>query len=280
MLHKTDQLPLTCSRKGTCCFGKDVYINPWELNQLAKAKGVETPEFISQHCESTGIQLKFNGTKDKKGQSACSLYVTNFGCSNHKGRPLACRLYPLGRQIQNHNSQYIFEGKTFPCLTDCKEVLNLPQLTVDEYLAGQEVDLFEKAQDEYLEVVQNLADIALTLVLETEMDTDLIDNTLTSWEKIGSEDVQYIKNRISTKWLELLLTPSIKESDNPTIFIQIHNELLQNKAQDEFEKLTSFIEISNFAIELMLCTSLLAKSIGADVNSLIQMWINVVKENQ
>jgi Fe-S-cluster containining protein len=168
-LNKTDKLPLTCSRKGTCCFGKAVFINPFELLYLANAKNITISNFINENCEPGGIQLKFDGSKDKKGQHACSLYVDNFGCSIHTGRPLACRLYPIGRQIQNNKHQYIFEGTTFPCLTDCKEVLNLPQLTVEEYLNGQETELFENAQDGYLEVMQNMADISFTLLLEKDL---------------------------------------------------------------------------------------------------------------
>ena len=30
-LHFNDLLPLTCSRKGTCCHGNQVLLNRWEL---------------------------------------------------------------------------------------------------------------------------------------------------------------------------------------------------------------------------------------------------------
>jgi hypothetical protein len=85
-------LPLTCSRSGSCCYGKVVLINPWELFCLSNEKKISSKAFRDLYCDFGGIQLKFNGTRDAKGQQACSQYVDGFGCSVHLGRPLACRL--------------------------------------------------------------------------------------------------------------------------------------------------------------------------------------------
>ncbi len=276
-LNKTDKLPLTCSRKGTCCFGKAVFINPFELSHLANAKKITISNFINENCEPGGIQLKFDGSKDKNGQFACSLYVDNFGCSIHTGRPLACRLYPIGRQIQNNKHQYIFEGTTFPCLTDCKEVLNLPQLTVEEYLNGQETELFENAQDGYLEVMQNMADISFTLLLETGLADSGDIETLRSWKKMSDYNAEQLSNSISTEWLNILLQPELNV--NNLDFVEMHNEIIQVKAQEQFEKLSSIEDVRGFAIEVMAMTLLLAKSIGADSKSLVDMWIDVAVEN-
>ena len=122
-------LPLTCSRSGSCCFGKAVMLNPWELLQFSIEKKVTQKEFRDAYTDFGGIRLTFNGKEDKKGQQACSQYIENKGCSVHLGRPLACRLYPLGRQIQFDKAQYMHEGNQFPCLTDCAEVLDLPKDT-------------------------------------------------------------------------------------------------------------------------------------------------------
>lgn len=42
-------LPLTCSRSGTCCFGKAVMLNPWGLIQFSKEKKL--------HQENSGIYI-------------------------------------------------------------------------------------------------------------------------------------------------------------------------------------------------------------------------------
>ena len=60
-LTLTDNLPLTCSRSGTCCHGKTVKLNPWELACLAEAKGQTPRAFRDRYCDFGGIQLRFDG---------------------------------------------------------------------------------------------------------------------------------------------------------------------------------------------------------------------------
>jgi len=84
-----DKLPLTCTRTGTCCHGKLVLLNPWELVCLAREKKMTPREFRDLYCEFGGIRLRFNGKEGWKKQKACSQYIENFGCSVHLGRPLS-----------------------------------------------------------------------------------------------------------------------------------------------------------------------------------------------
>ena len=57
----------------------------------------------------------------------------------------------------------MFEGTKFPCLAECPEVRDLNSMTVNNYLSGQETALFEKAVDAYLDMAQNIADIAFRI---------------------------------------------------------------------------------------------------------------------
>jgi Fe-S-cluster containining protein len=282
-------LPLTCSRSGTCCFGKDVMLNPWELFRLSKEKGISPREFRDLHCDFGGIQLRFDGKKDKKGQKACSQYIDNFGCSVHLGRPLACRLYPLGRQIQNNEAHYMYEGDLFPCLTDCSEVLELPKLTVSEYLKGQEADQLEKAQDQYLALMQNIADIAFELLLDTGLSASGDKKTLASWRKMGNQAPQDLVNSTDQDWLSFLMIPSIsgtpEELLNPFTFAQKHNELLLSKAQEQFgslyakEDTIKNNELHHASVTIMGVALVLAKAIGADPKSMSELWIETAKSH-
>jgi Fe-S-cluster containining protein len=277
-LNLNESLPLTCSRKGTCCHGNLVFLNPWELVQLAKEKKISSKEFRDLFCEDGGIQLKFKGKQDVRGKSACNLYTDDFGCSVHKGRPLACRLFPIGRQIQSNEVQYVFQGTEFPCLNGCPEVLELPKLTVSKYLRGQETELFEQAQDEYLEVMQNLADIAFALLLDTELAESGDTNTLKNWRKMGAETPQQLMGRITPDWLDCLMVPEI-DTNEPHLFIQQHNEILQTKAQQEFGSLATIEALSSACIQIMALTLYLAKGIGANPSSLVELWIEIAKDN-
>lgn len=273
-------LPLTCSRSGTCCFGKAVKLNPWELLRLSKEKKVTPKEFRDLYCEFGGIRLRFNGKTDKKGQQACSQYIDNFGCSVHLGRPLACRLYPLGRQIQNDKIDYIFQGDQFPCLTDCSEVLELPKLSVGDYIKDQEADDFEKAQDEYLKVMQSMADVGFELLLDSDLAVSGDKETLRLWRQMGNESPEDLAKRIGQDWIDCLMLPSITEElQNPIIFAQKHNELLLLKAQEQFGTLNTNQELHEASVLVMGIALHLAQGLGADRKSIAELWIDTAKSH-
>ncbi len=279
-LNTQSILPLTCSRSGTCCFGKTVMLNPWELLSFSKEKKITSREFRDLYCEFGGIRLRFNGKPDKKGQQACSQYVENVGCSVHLGRPLACRLYPLGRQIQSNKTHYIYQGDTFPCLTDCSEVLELPKLSVGEYLKGQEADPFEKAQDEYLIIMQNIADIAFELLLDSGLAASGDTKTLSVWREIGNELPELLAARIGEEWIDCLMLPAINDNiENPTTFAQKHNDLLLLKAQEKFGNLQTPQELHDASVLIMGVALHLARGLGADAKEISEHWIETAKSH-
>ena len=273
-------LPLTCSRSGSCCFGKAVMLNPWELLSFSKEKKISPKEFRDLYTDFGGIRLTFNGKPDKKGQLACSQYVDNFGCSVHQGRPLACRLYPLGRQIQFDKADYIYEGKQFPCLTDCAEVLDLPKMRVGEYLKGQGADPFEKAQDEYLKVMQNLADIAFELLLDSGLSASGDTKTLTLWRKMGNELPELLAERIGKDWIDSLMIPEIKGVKEDSIeFAKKHNDLLLIKAQEEFGTLQTLEQVHKASVLIMGVAMHLSRGLGADTKGIAELWVETAKSH-
>lgn len=275
-----DKLPLTCTRLGTCCYDKMVHLNPWELHHFAKEKNKSPREFRDLYCEFGGIRLLFNGKENSRGKKACSLYVENFGCSAHAGRPLVCRLFPLGRQIQSEKIDYIFEGKDFPCLNECGEVINLPQLTVDEYLKGQETSKFENAQDAYLDLMQNLADFSFSLLLDTGLAESGDTETLKKWRELGNIKSEILVQKIGSEWLESLILPEIVENlDNPFEFVQTHTELLQAKAQEKFGNLQTNKEYHEASVVMMGVSLFLGISIGANSQNLAEYWIETAKNH-
>ncbi|MGZ2370286.1 YkgJ family cysteine cluster protein [Ancylomarina sp. YFZ004] len=271
-------LPLTCSRTGNCCHGKHIYLNPWELLNLAKEKKKTAEEFRDLYCDFGGIRLKFDGKVGWKGQQACSQYVDNFGCSVHLGRPLACRLYPLGRQIQSEEVHYMYQGDEFPCLEPCHEVVELPQLSVGEYLKGQMTEKFEKAQDGYLELMQNLADIAFELLLDTGLSESGDKETLPLWREMGNELPEVLAERIGHEWGDCLMIPEISDDDSMT-FVQKHNDLLLSKAQEKFGALQTNQELHEASVLIMGVALHLARGLGANPKDLAELWIDTAKSH-
>nr|WP_237267395.1 YkgJ family cysteine cluster protein [Tenacibaculum todarodis] len=255
-------------------------LNPWELLNFSKEKKITPREFRDLYSEFGGIQLLFDGKNDNKGQKSCSQYLDNAGCSVHLGRPLACRLYPLGRQIQFNKAQYIYEGDTFPCLTDCAEVLDLPKMTVGEYLEGQETDLFEKALNEYLKVMQNIADLGFELLLDSGLSESGDTKTLAAWREIGKASHQFSAKKIGNDWMDLLMIPPITdETENPIIFAQKHNELLLLKAQEEFGSIQTLEELSQASTLLISVALHLSRGLGADTKGISELWIETAKSH-
>jgi len=257
-----------------------VLLNPWELVCLAREKKITAREYRDLYSEFGGIRLKFNGAPGWKNQKACSMYITGFGCSVHLGRPLACRLYPLGRQIQSEEVHYMHEGNEFPCLEGCPEVSGLPFLTVGEYLKGQETDKFELAQDAYLDLMQNLADIAFELLLDTGLAESGDTKTLPLWRKMGSEPPQSLAERIGQEWMDSLMLPEISDNlEDPVSFARRHNDLLQAKAQAEFGASQTNPALHEASVLTMGVALHLARGIGANPQALAEHWIATAKDH-
>jgi len=196
------------------------------------------------------------------------------------GRPLSCRLYPLGRQIQSEEVHYIYQGDKFPCLEGCPEVLGLPQLSVDEYLKGQLTDKFEQAQDAYLDLMQNLADIAFVLLLDTGLAESGDTKTLPLWRKMGNELPEELAARIGQEWIDCLMLPEIIDDlDDPTSFARKHNDLLQLKAQEKFGAAQTNQELHEASVEIMGVAMHLARAIGANPETLAEHWIDTAKNH-
>lgn len=279
-LTKEMELPLTCSRSGTCCHGNLVTLNPWELALLATEKGMPVRSFSKQFTTAGGSILSFLGSTNQQGKKACLLFQSESGCSVYNGRPLACRLFPLARFIQNEKVTYIHQGKQFPCFKECPEVNELPKLTVGDYLTGQQTSQHEMVHDAYLEVMQNCADIALTLLLETPLKDDPTYGTLSSWKSMGNKSAEQLSQEVQKEWLDLMMFPVLSvDSSNPEQFVSEHNEWIQEKAQSHFSSLQSMTEIHETALAIMGMSLFLAHALGADAKGLSEWWIQIATDN-
>ena len=278
-LALTDSLPLNCTRAGACCQGKTVWLNPWDLARLAEAKGLTSRVFRDRYCEFGGIRLRFENSPGGKGLSACSQYVPNFGCSVHDGRPLVCRLYPIGRERCGNELTYLHVGRYFPCLECCPEVVDLPYLTVADYLIGQDVIASEAAQDEYLELMQRLADGAFVLLLETGLAASGDRLTLGLWRKLGKNSPEISARRLGPEWLDRLMVPEINVGlEDPAVFSRRHHDLLQSQAQALFGNLTDAATVREASGLMMGLALHLGRGLGAKPFELVEKWIATAKK--
>jgi uncharacterized protein len=279
-LESTDRLPLTCTRGGTCCHGKIVWLNPWELACMAKVKGLAPRVFRDRYCEFGGIRLLFGATpQGRNGLGVCSQYLPDSGCSVHAGRPLVCRLFPLGREQRGKEVRHLHRGNNFPCLAECPEVADLPYVTVSDYLKAQDVVAHEAALDAYLDLMQRLADSAFALLLESGLAAAGDRRVLPLWRKLGNMSPGESAGYSGGEWVDRLMVPEIGDGPgNPVSFAQRHHDLLQAQAQEAFGTLDDVTEAGNASGKMMGLALHLSRGLGINPADLAEKWIGTAKE--
>ncbi len=80
-----------CSGCGGCCRGTRIQLNPYETARLARRLG-ESVEGFRVGWTRDGVALQ-------QGEDGGCVFLGAAGCTVYSDRPLVCRLYPLGRHI-------------------------------------------------------------------------------------------------------------------------------------------------------------------------------------
>ena len=162
----------------------------------------------------------------------------------------------------------------------CLEVSTLPHLSVGEYLKGQVTERFEKAHDEYLELMQNLADTAFVLLLDTGLAESGDKDTLPLWRKMANELPEILANRIGQEWIDILMIPEISDKiEDPILFVQKHNEILQLIVQERFGALQTNQKNHEASVLIMGVALHLARGLGANPEILVEHWIDTAKNH-
>lgn len=265
-------LPLTCTRAGTCCHGKDVPVNPWELACLARAAGMDVTTLIARRTAPGGVRLRFDGPPGWRGHRACAFYDPTRGCSAHAGRPLACRLYPLGRERRGQTVRYTYDGPAFPCLAGCPDVEQLPAQRVDAYLAGQAVAEGEAVSDAYLEVVQDLAEGAFVIVVDTGLAASGTPGVLAAWRAAAATGDHERLAGVPPELATALLSPGIDPVDGRA-FVGAHAQVLQERAQAAFAALRDAPALVAGSAAMLRLALHLARGLGADTAALADRWL-------
>lgn len=275
LLELGARLPLTCTRSGSCCHRKAIWVNPWELACLARAKRRTQREFRDRETTHGGIRLRV-GTD---AELTCGQYDPAVGCTVHAGRPLACRLYPLGRRREGEAVRYLHPGAAFPCLQGCPEVTALPALTVADYLAGQEGAAGEVAQDAYVELTLDLAEAALVLFLEGGLAASGDTGTLPRWLELGGLPDAERAALLPPAWLDALTIPELETSlEDPAGFAAEQLALLQSRPESSVAEPATPAEL-RATCQLLMASSLhLGRATGIDPRALSARWVATAKE--
>jgi Fe-S-cluster containining protein len=140
-MDRASAFSYACNACGLCCRDQVVPLSPYDLLRIARAAGITTGAAVRYFTIRRGSILKFSGVN----HSCVALLDSR--CSLHPGRPLACRLYPLGLEHDRDG-----DAQRFVQLTPAAGSAGV-------YGAGGTVETFLAAQgvDEYLRAVARYA---------------------------------------------------------------------------------------------------------------------------
>ncbi len=210
-LARSDLLPLDCVRGGGCCHAQRIPVTPWEIATLARALDLSPAVCRDRHTRAGGTCLSADASGD------CRLLGTA-GCSVHTARPLACRLFPLGRRLDAGRPIYHMPGTGHRCSGLCPAALQRPPRQVGQWLDEQEVAPGETAHDAYGRLVCGL------LAQACELAGPAILAEVEALARLSAADRAATLPR---PWFELLTAPALAEHlDDPPAFVLAHAERL------------------------------------------------------
>ena len=88
-MNRNSPFSYVCNACGRCCHDKVITLSPYDVLRIARIRRITTAEAIARYTIRRGSILKFTD------HGAC-VALDGVRCGLHSGRPLACRLYPLG----------------------------------------------------------------------------------------------------------------------------------------------------------------------------------------
>ena len=144
-LHRDSAFAYTCGRCSRCCVGKRIPLDPYEVARLGELLGLSTTEVLARFTTNGGsiLAVREDGT---------CVFLGDQGCGVHAARPLACRLYPLGRRISPAEGERFAAVEPDPGCQGSYEGGG----TVEDYLAAQQAEPYLTMADRYRAVLEEL----------------------------------------------------------------------------------------------------------------------------
>ncbi len=150
-LASSDAVALACGIDGcpaNCCTnGPPIVLNPYEIARICEAGRLSYEDLLDivETDRDRGFPLVML-PRDPQ----CHFW-SGRGCAIYQARPLACRLFPLGRVFDRGASHIVL-----PERNKCGGLLPTPARTVAHYLEEQEAGTFLAMSDRWIEFVTGM----------------------------------------------------------------------------------------------------------------------------
>ncbi len=156
VLSEADLLQLSCGADGcasNCCRSSaPVILNPYEIALICRASGMTYEDLLDivETDRAKGFPLVM-----LPRDPACHFWSEK-GCRIYGARPLACRLFPLGRVFDNGRSHLVLPERNV-----CSGLVPSPTKTVGDYLRDQETHRHIEMAERWIEFVTELEQLPL-----------------------------------------------------------------------------------------------------------------------
>jgi Fe-S-cluster containining protein len=156
VLADSDFLQLSCGAEGcssTCCkAAAPIILNPYEIARICSESGMTYEDLLDvvETDRANGFPLVM-----LPRDPACNFW-TERGCRIYPARPLACRLFPLGRVFDNGQSYIVL-----PEANCCSGLAPLPSKSVADYLSEQSTGKYIEMADQWIAFVSDMERLPL-----------------------------------------------------------------------------------------------------------------------
>jgi Fe-S-cluster containining protein len=156
VLTEVDSLQLSCGIGGcesTCCKASaPIILNPYEIALICRECDISYENLLDivDTDRANGFPLVL-----LPRDPSCHFW-TKDGCRIYAARPLACRLFPLGRVYDGSQSRFVL-----PKQNSCDGLIHEAAGTVGEYVTAQDVDRHIQMADRWIEFVNTVEQLSL-----------------------------------------------------------------------------------------------------------------------
>ena len=150
-LDGSDPVQLVCGTDGcpsNCCrTGPHIVLNPYEISRICAASGMSYEDLLDvvETDRVNGFPLVM-----LPRDPACHFWGAQ-GCRVYGARPLACRLFPLGRVFDHGRSHIVLPDRNL-----CSGLVPEPLRNLDDYLREQDTETFIEMADRWIDFVEEM----------------------------------------------------------------------------------------------------------------------------
>lgn len=157
VLSESDLMQLSCGVDGcdsNCCKASaPIVLNPYEIALICRESAMSYEDLLDivDTDRANGFPLVM-----LPRNPVCHFWTAS-GCSIYAARPLACRLFPIGRVFDGIQSRFVLPGRNI-----CKGLAPSPAGTVADYVRTQEAAMQIQMADRWIEFVNTIEQLPLS----------------------------------------------------------------------------------------------------------------------